>query len=352
MNRPLHYHYIFGGIMPVPVSNIAHVVVIAIALLAAPVDIMAQDDHYESVQPDSADLLPLAAALVQSADSLAKIWPGFWSHEQNFLLITPGGGILLIIDGEPPPDYTRLLGDAVPAVLTGRAFVRAGHLPGYGAGRFPGIYDVGNRSVYALPPMGSTFRKRLSFYIHEAFHFFQREGEAAWSGTPEDTIMGISPAAALTDESIVDDPQFRRGLEKEDSLLYRIAGENNLELLIDLLHRYMEIRAGRVEGRPDVLAIERRYERREGTAEYVGCRAAAVAAGAPDALIECLTERLGEANPDDPIIQFLRWRVYSSGAVLCLALDRLEVTGWKDAVTRGDHLDQIIECSLGISILK
>jgi len=55
--------------MPVPVSNIAHVAVIAMALLAAPVDILARDDHYESVQPDSADLLPLAAALVRAAGS-------------------------------------------------------------------------------------------------------------------------------------------------------------------------------------------------------------------------------------------------------------------------------------------
>ncbi len=55
--------------MPAPVPNIVHVAVIAIALLAAPVDIMAQDDHYESVQPDSADLLPLAAALVRAAGS-------------------------------------------------------------------------------------------------------------------------------------------------------------------------------------------------------------------------------------------------------------------------------------------
>jgi|GEM_PF-2581952 len=137
--------------MPIPVSNIAHVAVIAIALLAAPVDILAQDDHYESVQPDSADLLPLAATLVQSADSLAEIWPGFWSREQDFLLISPGGGILLITGGEPPPDYTHLHGDDVPPILTGRAFVRAGHLPGYGAGRFPGNYKIGDQTVYAVP---------------------------------------------------------------------------------------------------------------------------------------------------------------------------------------------------------
>jgi len=76
------------------------------------------------------------------------------------------------------------------------------------------------------------------------------------------------------------------------------------------------------------------------------------ATGAPETLIKCLTEHLGEENPDDPIIQFLRWRVYSSGAGLCLALDRLEVTGWKDAVTRGEHLDRIVVRTLGISNLK
>jgi len=68
--------------MPAPVPNIVHVAVIAIALLAAPVDIMAQDDHYESVQPDSADLLPLAAALVRAAGSC-------WLPAESFRLITP-----------------------------------------------------------------------------------------------------------------------------------------------------------------------------------------------------------------------------------------------------------------------
>lgn len=321
-------------------------VALAVLVFTAPGAMPAQEHRYDSVQPDSVDLVPLAAALAESADSVSTIWPGFWRPGQDFLMISPRGGILLVADWNPPSDYTALPADDVPASLRGRVFARAGHLPGLKPGSFPGTYDWGDRSPYALPPMGSTFRRRLSFYVHEAFHFFQREGSAAWSPTPEDSILGLSPVQSLTDPGVVDDPAFRAGLVLEDSLLSRIAGERDSSRLIELLDMYERARAIRVAGRPDVIAIERRYERREGTATYVGCRAAAVAARAPETLVPCLKRSLGQPNPEDPILQFLRWRLYSTGGVMCLALERLRVDGWKGAVARGEHLDQIVQREL------
>jgi hypothetical protein len=45
-------------------------------------------------------------------------------------------------------------------------------------------------------------------------------------------------------------------------------------------------------------------------------------------------------------LRMMQLRPYASGALLSLALDRLEIEGWQDAVARGMHLDQVLARAL------
>lgn len=298
-----------------------------------------QEERYQSVQPTQDELPAVAARLREASRELAGIWPGFWSADESFLLLSPQGGMLLIASGAPPSEYSPL--SPAHAMLAGRAYTREGALPGMRPGTFPGTVDVAGQKIYALPPMGATVFKRVSFYVHEAFHYYQRHESTPWTATPEDTIMGLSPRAALRDPSVVNDSAFRAALRRENEMLARMVTLHADGPLLNTLRSYLELRSERLRGREDVLAVERRYERREGTAEYVGCRAAALAFGSRDTVSSCLVENLTEDEPEDPVMQFLRWRPYSVGAILSLVLDRLEVANWKDAVAAGEHLDVI-----------
>jgi hypothetical protein len=312
----------------------------ALLLLPAPQSCLsAQETRYQSPQPTHAELTPVAALLVQSSPQIAQIWPGFWSDDESFLLLSPTGGMLLVASFAPPPEFTP----AQAAVGNlGRAFTRDGGLPGFQPGSFPGLYDIAGHSTYALPPMGTTLFRRVAYYTHEAFHFHQRQGATPWASTPGDSIMGLSPVAFLRDSGIVRDPEFRAGLRREDELLRRMLAEQDRTTLRNLSQQYLAARGDRHRGRPDVVGIEQRYERREGTAVYVGCRAAGIALRDSAAVNACVVRDLGDENPANPALQFLRWRPYSVGAILALVLDRLEVPSWKSAVAAGEQLDQLV----------
>lgn len=302
-------------------------------------DAEAQDRRYTIPQPTPEELPEVAGTLIRGSPRIAEIWPGFWSPDQGFLLLSPRGGMVLVASFAPPPEFIPAPEGSMPAVPPRRSFVRDGLLPGSRLGTFPGVVEISGHPVYALPPMGSSLARRVSFYTHEAFHYYQRQGGGAWVETPEDTIMGLSPAAALRAPDIVNDSLFRAGLRHEDLLLHRMLVEEYPTKLRALLADYLDARAERLREHPDVLGIERRYERREGTAEYVGCRAAAVALADSSWLRTCITANLNEDRPDDPLLQFLRWRLYSTGAVLALILDRLVIPGWKAELALGEHLD-------------
>jgi hypothetical protein len=150
-----------------------------------------QEARYPAPQPTREELPAVAASLVSLSKDIAQIWPGFWSTEEPFLLVSPRGGMLLVAAFAPPPEYVLLPAPAGMPVLANRSYGRDGALPGSSAGTFPGLVTLNGRPVYALPPMGSTLSKRAGFYAHEAFHQYQREGSRPWATTPEDTIMGL-----------------------------------------------------------------------------------------------------------------------------------------------------------------
>jgi hypothetical protein len=298
-----------------------------------------QENTYADWAPSQADLVPVAKALAAAGSKIAGIWSGFWHEEQEALLLSPGGGMILIAASPPPADFEFM--DSVGSL---QVYQRGGSLPGLRSGTFPGEYEISDRRVYALPAMGTTFSERLEFYVHEAFHYYQRR---TWTEVPEDSIYGTDPRRYLQDPSIVDDPGFRSQLAEEDRLLRLVAAETEPESLKALLRTYLAARQERLRERSDIEALERRFERREGTAEYVGCRAAEAAlAASPLELLECLNSNFTRQQPRSLVLRMMQLRPYASGALLSLALDRLEIEGWQDAVARGMHLDQVLAHAL------
>jgi hypothetical protein len=123
-----------------------------------------------------------------------------------------------------------------------------------------------------------------------------------------------------------------------------VAEPDSLRLL---LQRYLAVRRARVGMLPDVMEVERRMERSEGTAKYVGCKAATLATRATaERSLDCVREELDrplESFPSMPEAdaRLMRWRYYGTGGAIALLLDRLK-PGWKPLVEQGMHLDQLL----------
>ena len=310
----------------------AGILALAQSTVASPV---IGQQRFADPRPTAEELWQIATVLAKASEEMDTIWPGFWSPNDGFLLISPHGGMLLIASWEAPDPFVA----RAPIGESYRAYEAEGSLPGYSGGRFPGTHELDGRVIYALPPMGRSPSSRIGFYVHEAFHFWQR-GEGAWAETPEDSITGLSPEKFITDPTVLTSQDFAAALEREDSLLLEIASSENPELIRRLLGEYLAARPLRLKEYPDIEAVERRYERREGTAEYVGCRAAVLATrGTRNELVDCITEELQDESTE--IVQLIRWRLYSSGAVISDALDRLGVRDWKGAIASGMRLDEI-----------
>jgi hypothetical protein len=190
--------------------------------------------------------------------------------------------------------------------------------------------------------MGRTLATRVRFFVHEAFHFFQRR---TWDETPEDSIGGaMSPASALRNPAMVEDSSFRAAIFAEAVLLRQALETTRSDSLLTLFRHYMLARTNRLRDHPDVLAVERRFERREGTAHYLGCRASA---STRSQFNSCAAARLQIEGEPDPVLAIMRWRLYSTGAILCDALEKLGVEEWRDAVAGGAHLDELLIRAVG-----
>jgi hypothetical protein len=302
---------------------------------------LGQDISYEDWAPTQSELVPMAAAIAEVSSRLEDLWPGFWREADPFLLLSPSGGmILLMYAGQPPLGFEPLKERSGHSY---RLYRRGGFLPGYQQGSFPGVYEIGDQQIYALPPMGTSILNRLEFFVHEAFHFYQRGRSGRWHRVPEDSISGVNPERYLADEGVLIDSVFLAQLEQEDRLLRSIVLESDPKSFRDLLELYLEARTERLRDRPDIEALERRYERMEGTAQYVGCRAAAAYSLATASTLEqCLTRDLHRERPRSLALRILQLRPYASGAVLSYSLDRLHIEDWRTAVAEGWRLDEIV----------
>lgn len=101
------------------------------------------------------------------------------------------------------------------------------------------------------------------------------------------------------------------------------------------------------------MAIERRYERREGTATYLGFKAAVIATQSPaKKTIEILQEGQLKKSVDSfekfpsKDAPYFRWRQYGTGGAICMILEKLEVKNWNQDVERGSRLDELLAAAV------
>jgi hypothetical protein len=226
--------------------------------------------------------------------------------------------------------------------------MRREYPPEFADGHFSLAYGVGPDSVPALQPFGRTLNRKLAFYYHESFHAFQ---ERRFAPSPQGDRR-VRFRERLADSAITESSAFAGAAEHERRILAHALATDDQDSVRALLHQYLRSRSARLAKAPDIHPIERSFERREGTATFVGYHAATLAIGGSDddlrsVLREELVKPLAEfsAAPEADARQ-MRWRLYGTGAAICYFLEQM-VPDWKGKVENGSYVDAILATALG-----
>jgi hypothetical protein len=216
---------------------------------------------------------------------------------------------------------------------------------------WPGYWPDHEVGAQFVDGRNSSRLSSFHVYAHEAFHAYQ---DSTFNGFTDSgrsvDIEGFGPV--LPNSGILENPDFLARVEVERRLLHKAARETNSEELGSLMKSYLVVRLKRYELYPSVEEIERNLEWKEGTADFIGCSVATVATNSSfEREAECLTRVLDtESNSsilaDRPRI--MRWRLYSTGATLCAALERLSAENWKARVEGGIDLIDVLAQTLNM----
>jgi hypothetical protein len=278
----------------------------------------------------------VAPILTQQA-AISRIWPGYWTAEDAFLIYEPEGNALLYTPATPPPAYLRYdtpPGSEIPAALRERLYWHQGVPPGL-SGLYDSGYEVGATAVMAVNQHG-TVAETLTTLFHEAFHIYQ---STHFSGNFEDSSFVdpdiITPALAAT-------------AEVERRLLREALRESEAERLRGLAQQYLALRSLREQTMPaDAISLEYERERSEGTALLVGLQVAALVLDRPEHEV---VRRIGDDYLGRPLKTFggsiqdsmFRWRLYGTGAAIGLLLDRSPAGDWRERLERGEPFRSLL----------
>jgi hypothetical protein len=140
------------------------------------------DQQYSSIQASRDDLVIVARAIEAGNADIDAVWPGFWPAGQSFLLLSFSGGELLVSHRQPS-GFQPLKEQG----RSGRGFFVRDTKPG--GQSFPGEGKIEGVHAYMLPALGRSNYSRVSFYLHEAFHYYQRKASVA----PRTTQSSVCP---------------------------------------------------------------------------------------------------------------------------------------------------------------
>lgn len=293
--------------------------------------------------PTAADSsLARTARLIDSvSEDLDRVWPGFWPEERNVLIYREDEAVLLT-DGRPPSAWRAVADEDLPSSLEGRLYGRTGELSGL-AGNFDMDYRVGALAVAAVPWDGDVFGT-LRLLFHEQFHVHQRERFGPTRGSGE---LGSQAEVSLSPES-VSSPGFVAMAEVERRILREAMLSTEREAIRDLLASYLAVRSMRASAAETrAWQAELNVERKEGSAEFVGVTAAALAVGdtAGDRIRKRL-RRLLTVAPDSTgqgtsAYAAFRARLYGTGATAAWLLDRIR-PGWREALAAGASFPELL----------
>jgi hypothetical protein len=299
----------------------------ASALTVHPAGPLSRDAGVRKPAQDTS-LAAIAALIHQAGPAVDSVWPGFWPGERSFMLLRPRTETVLVTRRPPPAEYAALTG-GVPPGLRGLVYRHRDYPADLGHAGLATRYVVGGDTLPAVAPLGATLAGRLLFFYHEAFHGHQHR---AFAPEPAPSFSSVDPGETGA--------AFGAAAQAEREVLLAALEAPDRVSTLALAKRYLEMRSARLALAPTAEPVERAVELVEGTAEFVGCRAAAAAAGTGDGGLGCVRrwlERPLEEWPNAPErnARMMRWRLYGTGAAILVLADRLGASGWRARLMQG-----------------
>lgn len=290
------------------------------------------------------ELLELAAEVQRTGPKLAGLWPGYWPPGQAFVIYRPGEGALLVSDEAPPPPFEALPAAGLPKALRGRAWFRPGDLEGVSRPFILG-YPIGGGRTAVLVLADEAAKDLATLIFHEQFHAYQRAAFKHPTGS-----QFVAPKA------VPDRVSFAAAAETERRILIAALTARSGKVRDRLLHQYLALRREREKSLPpEVVSVERQFEKIEGTARFID-RAAVALGSEPNGslrglIAESLREDLG-ANGQPFLTAWFRSRGYGVGAALTYFLRELDPKGWRAAVEASGSLDERLAVLTGFDSVR
>ena len=306
-------------------------------------------------QSFESDFLRIGGKIATSSNEIKNVWPGFWSKNEPFMFIKHDSIVQVFnVNQKPSDDYVKGSSSLLPDNLKGRVFKKKSYLPEYEdrPKSFPGLYEINGEKIYALEPQGKNDFDQIDFYIHEAFHYYQRPN---WEETSGDTI--VIKFKTLVSDSLeqVSNSRYISLLHYERDLLKQgiyLKDKNEIETV---LKKIIATRALRNIDLPQkVIDLIDRYERREGSAVYVGLKSSVVSKQYDaDSLYNEISNELSRDLSEFPPYpsqeqQFIRWPYYGMGAALGVLFDKMEFD-WKEELESGKTFHDILNSNITIT---
>ena len=297
----------------------------------------------EAGGPDAAgkkqQMVSAAARIRAASAELSRLWPGYWPEDQAFIIQAPGEGALLVSSAPAPAGLEPLPGTELPPPLQGVAWYRPGTLPG-SARPFTMDYPIGQARGAMLVNFSGGVEQLIGTLLHEQFHAFQRS-----AFKPSRGGQFVDPLA------IRDRVSFATAAEIEQRVLAAALRSSSERERRAHLQTYFALRRER-EARlpPAVAAVERGFERSEGSAEYVERLAYAKFFGEGEATLpKLLAERLERPFQHGApyMTQLFRHRGYGVGSALIWFVARYGAKDWRSRIEGGAAPDELLEERIG-----
>ncbi len=295
------------------------------ATLMAPFIMAFQSD----VRNPPADLRSKASLILDHSGELSRIWPGYWPENQGFILYDPSSGAVLVgADGQPR-----------------NVTYRDGKLPGADSD-FVFDYPAGTPNMMMMT-VKNDWPLAVETLFHEQFHDFQHDAfdkkDRRYGGDYVD-LTEITDRASFTAAA-----ELERRVLADAILAQTAAKRTELSRQYVALRRIRETTLGEA-----IVGKERYFERLEGTAQYVGFKAAAIVLTGEDGSVATqlatgLRRNLFANAKGSYSGNWFRTRAYDVGGAIALLLDQLGPSDWKARVQSGEPLDILLEKALGIT---
>ncbi len=223
-----------------------------------------------------------------------------------------------------------------PADLNERCFSLRLHIDGVDAVAVPLIDSIYSATGIALATLTALY--------HEDFHIYQRGRFAPTKDVPDNIALEEPPPIPT---EVIESEAFRRLAAEERQILALALRSVRADSIRGLLGRYVQLRQQRLALAPVERSwAEEHNERKEGTAHYVGYKAALVVLNRAADLKELVVSDLINAPAFSNGRGYRNWHIYATGAALCLLLDDLGVN-WQNSVVEGRSLFQLAKMSVG-----